>query len=136
MPHKPAASMQMLADQLLLQTYSPAAVLTNEKGDIFYISGRPGKCLEPAAGKTNWNIFAMAREGLRNELTGALQKALRQKGAVTLRNVVVRTNGETQAGDLTVRPPEEPEGLRGMVMIVFTDVATPPEAKPTGKTHP
>ena len=132
---QPAANLQSLADQLLLQCYSPAAVLVNNKGDILYISGRTGKYLEPAAGKTNWNIFAMAREGLRYELTGALQKALRQKGAVTLRNVVVRTNGGTQAVDLTVRPLEEPEELRGMVMIVFADVATPPETKPAGKTQ-
>ncbi|MGD0044290.1 MAG: hypothetical protein ABSE84_28445, partial [Isosphaeraceae bacterium] len=131
---QPAANLQSLADQVLLQCYSPAAVLINNKGDILYISGRTGKYLEPAAGKTNWNIFAMAREGLRHELTGALQKALRQKGAATLRNVVVRTNGGTQAVDLTVQPLEEPEELRGMVMIVFTDVATPPETKPAGKT--
>ncbi len=132
---KPAANLQSLADQLLLQRYSPAAVLVNDKGDILYISGRTGKYLEPAAGKANWNIFAMAREGLRYELTGAFQKALRQKGAVTLRNVKVGTNGGMQAVDLTVQPLEEPEALRGMVMIVFTDVATPPETKPTGKTQ-
>ncbi len=132
---QPAANLQSLADQVLLQCYSPAAVLINNKGDILYISGRTGKYLEPAAGKTNWNIFAMAREGLRDKLTGALQKALRQKGAATLRNVVVKTNGGTQAVDLTVQPLEEPEALRGMVMIVFTDVATPPETKPTGRTQ-
>ena len=132
---KPAVNLQSLADQLLLQQYSPAAVLVNGKGDILYISGRTGKYLEPAAGKANWNIFAMAREGLRYELTGAFQKALRQKGAVTLRNVKVGTNGEAQAVDLTVQAIGEPEALRGLVMIVFTDVATPPETKATGRTQ-
>jgi two-component system CheB/CheR fusion protein len=127
--------LQSLADQLLLDRYSPAAVLVNDKGDILYISGRTGKYLEPAAGKANWSIFAMAREGLRHELTGVFQKALRQKGAVTLRNVKVGTNGEVQAVDLTVQPLEEPEALRGMVMIIFTDVATSPETKPTGRTR-
>jgi two-component system, chemotaxis family, CheB/CheR fusion protein len=38
-----------------------------------------GKYLEPAAGKANWNIFAMAREGLRYELNNTWQKALRGK---------------------------------------------------------
>ena len=132
---KPAANLQSLAEQLLLQCYSPAAVLVNDKGDILYISGRTGKYLEPAAGKANWSIFAMAREGLRHELTGVFQKALRQKGAVTLRNVKVGTNGGVQAVDLTVQPLEEPEALRGLVMIVITDVATPPETKPTGRTQ-
>jgi two-component system CheB/CheR fusion protein len=132
---KPAANLQSLADQLLLERYSPAAVLVNDKGDILYISGRTGKYLEPAAGKANWSIFAMAREGLRHELTGVFQKALRKKGTATLRNVKVGTNGGVQAVDLTVQPLEEPEALRGMVMIVFTDVATPPETKPTGRTQ-
>jgi two-component system CheB/CheR fusion protein len=54
-------------------------VLVNDKGDILYISGRTGKYLEPAAGKANWNLFAMAREGLRFELTGAFQKASDRK---------------------------------------------------------
>jgi len=130
---KPEANLQSLADQLLLQQYSPAAALVNDKGDILYISGRTGKYLEPASGKANWNIFAMARKGLRNELTGAFQKALRQKGTVTFRKVKVGTNGGTQVVDLTVQSLKEPEGLRGLVMIVFTDVETPPETKVSGK---
>jgi two-component system CheB/CheR fusion protein len=130
---KPAANLQSLADRLLLQTYSPAAVLVNKQGDILYISGRTGKYLEPAAGKANWNLFAMAREGLNYELTGAFRKALRQKDAVTLKNVKVTTNGGAQAVDITVQAIAEPEALRGLVMIVFSDVTTPPETKQPGK---
>ncbi len=78
----PTPNLQALADQLILQRFAPPAVLINNKGDILYISGRTGKYLEPAAGKANWNIFAMAREGLRYELDSAFQKALREKTAV------------------------------------------------------
>jgi two-component system CheB/CheR fusion protein len=131
---KPAANLQSLADQLLLQKYSPAAVLVNDKGDILYISGRTGKYLEPAAGKVNWNIFAMAREGLRYELKSVFQQALRQKEAVTLKNLRVKTNGEMQAVDVAVQVVAEPKALQGMVMIVFTDVATAPAANISGKT--
>ncbi len=133
-PLKPAASLQSLADQVLLQQYSPAAVLVNNKGDILYISGRTGKYLEPAAGKANWNIFAMAREGLRHELSGAFQKALRQKDAVTIDNVTVGTNGGVQAVDVTVQTLDRPEGLRGMVMIVIRDVVQPPETEESGRS--
>lgn len=131
-PQKPTANLQTLADQLLLQTYSPAAVLTNNQGDILYISGRTGKYLEPAAGKANWNIFAMAREGLRHELTSAFQKALRKKETLRLQNVVVGTNGGKQVVNVTIQPISEPNALNGMVMIVFTDVAAKPKAKTTG----
>ena len=127
-PERPSASLQMLADQLILTGYAPAAVLTSGKGDILYISGRTGKYLEPAAGKANWNIFAMAREGLRYELGSAFQKALQAKDAITLKGLKVRTNGNEAAVDITVQPLVEPEELKGMVMIVFADAAMPPEA--------
>ncbi|MBN2684210.1 MAG: PAS domain-containing protein, partial [Pontiellaceae bacterium] len=116
-----------MADQLVLQRYAPPAVLANELGDIFYISGRTGKYLEPAAGKANWNLFAMAREGLRYELTEAFHKALRQKEPITLHGLKVGTNGGTQNVDITVQQLEEEGPLRGLVMSVFTDVA--PDAK-------
>ncbi len=127
-------SLQALADQLLLQRFSPPAVLTNDKGDILYISGRTGKYLEPAAGKANWNIFAMAREGLRYELSNGFQKALRQKAASGLKGLKVGTNGGVQAVDITIHPIDEPGALKGMVMIVFTEVPTPPEPKAACKT--
>jgi len=108
-------------------------VLTNDKGDILYISGRTGNYLEPAAGKANWNIFAMAREGLRYELSNGFQKALRQKAPARLKGVKVGTNGGVQTVDVTVQPLSEPAALQGMVMVVFTDVATPPETKAAAK---
>ncbi|TSA46976.1 MAG: chemotaxis protein CheB, partial [Deltaproteobacteria bacterium] len=130
---KPAPNLQTLADQLLLTHYAPAAALTSDKGDILYISGRTGKYLEPAAGKANWNLFAMAREGLRYDLTAAFQKAIRQKGAITIRNVKVRTDGGMQAADVTIQPIAEPEALSGMVLTVFQDVAMPVEKKARDK---
>jgi len=120
---KPEANLQSLADQLLLQQFSPPAVLTNDKGDILYISGRTGRYLEPAAGKANWNIFAMAREGLRFELGNAFHKALRQKEAVCVRGLRPGGNDGTRGVDITVQAVDKPEALRGMVMIVFSDAA-------------
>jgi PAS domain-containing protein len=130
---KPPLSLQSLADQLVLQRYAPATVLANDKGDILYTSGRTGRYLEPAAGKANWNVFAMAREGLRYELASAFRKALRQKGPVTLPGLKVGTNGGELFVDLTVQTLEEAEPLRGLVMIVFADVAAPRETKTPGR---
>ena len=136
---KPPLSLQSLADQLVLQRYSPPTVLVNDKGDILYISGHTGKYLEPAAGKANWNIFAMAREGLRYELSDAFQKVLRQKGRVVLHGLKIGTNGGEQCVDVTVHQLEEPGPLQGLVMIVFTDMAAPEAAKAAvrpPKAHP
>lgn len=135
---KPAASLQTLADQLLLQRFSPPAVLTNDKGDILYISGRTGNYLEPAAGKANWNIFAMAREGLRYDLNNAFQKALRKNEAINVKGLEMKEGGNSKIVDLTVQRIEEPEALRGMVMVIFTEAAALPEKKaaPRSRTSP
>ena len=130
---KPPVSLQSFADQLLLQRYAPPALLTNDKGDICYVSGHTGKYLEAAAGKANWNFFAMAREGLRYELAGAFKEALRQKASVALHGLKVRTNGGEQCVDVTVQRLDEPGPLQGLVMIVFTDVAAPEAAKAAGR---
>ncbi len=131
---KPPTSLQSLADELVLQHYAPPAVLTNDTGDIFYVSGRTGKYLEPAAGKANWNLFAMAREGLRYELTRAFAEALRQKTSVALHGLKVGTNGGAQYVDVTIQQLTEPESLRGLVMIVFTDTAAPTTATASGRS--
>ncbi len=126
---KPQASLQSVADQLVLEQYAPPALLVDEKGNILYVSGRTGKYLEPASGKANWNIFVMAREGLRYELSSAFHKALEEKNPVAVRGVKVGTNGGKQYVDFTIRRLEEPESLRGLVMIVFTDAPEPMEPK-------
>lgn len=130
-----APNLQSLADQVLLQHFTPAAVLVNSKGDILYINGRTGKYLELATGKANWNIFAMAREGLNLELYTAFQKMLRQKESITLKNIVIKNESGVQVVDIILQYLKEPEALRGMVMIVFREVAVPAEIKPAKKTR-
>jgi two-component system CheB/CheR fusion protein len=135
-------SIQSLADNMLLQRFSPASVLVNEQGDIVYITGRTGKYLEPAAGKANMNIYSMAREGLRQELHGALHKAMQNYEPVILRNIKIGTNGDLRWLDVTVQQIEKPEAIKGTIIIVFTDVqpiTEPASVKPkSGKqsAHP
>ncbi len=119
------ASLQTLADRMILSRYAPPAVLVSDRGDILYISGRTGKYLEPAAGKANWNLFAMVRESLRLELAPAFHAALSQRDAVVLRGLRIGTEVGIQYLDVTVQRLEESGPLQGLVMIVFTDVPAP-----------
>ena len=131
-----SSNLQALADQWVLRQIGPAAVLVNPAGDVLYTSGRSGKYLEPPAGKANWNIHAMAREGMRNELALALPKAMRSGERVTYQQLRIGTNGGSQAIDLVVQPLLEPVALRGMAMVLFTDVssATAPPVAIDSKT--
>jgi PAS domain S-box-containing protein len=116
-------NLQQLMDQLLLAQYAPAAVLVNAEGDILYFSGHTGKYLEPSAGKANLNIYAMAREGLRQALTGTIRLALEKLTAVHLDGLQIIGESGTHTVNATVQAIEQVQALRGKVIIVFTDVA-------------
>jgi len=122
-PSKAVESIQTLADQILLQRYAPASVLVNEKGDILYITGHTGKYLEPVPGKANWNIFAMAREGINHELPLAFRKAMQGFEAVVLPKIKLKAMGEIQFVNITVQRIESPDSIKGMIMVVFSDVS-------------
>jgi len=132
-PVKTTFSIQDLADQLLLQQFSPPGVLVNDKGDIIYISGRTGKYLEPAVGKANMNIFAMLRDGLQSEFPSAFRQAVMKKELVILRNIRVGSNSGSQYVNVSIHWLDKPEALRGMVMIIFSDLPKVARSKDPGK---
>jgi two-component system, chemotaxis family, CheB/CheR fusion protein len=126
-PLKHLANLQTLANQVLLQEFSPAAVLVNEQGDVVYINGHTGKYLEPAAGKANWNIHVMARPAIRAQLAAAIRQALHEKNTIELHGLKLEEDPQSSL-DVTIRPVRETPGLEGMVMIVFRDIAIPQAA--------
>jgi len=133
-----------LVQSIILDDFAPSAVLINDKGDIVYVHGRTGKYLELSAGKTNVNIYALAREGLRQHLGSAIRRALTQDTDVTLKDLRVRTNGDYQVVQLTVKPLREPDAMRGLLLVVFDNAPTSLPAKssrrkkrgPAGEENP
>lgn len=126
LPEKIPENIQVLTDQLLLQQFSHASLLVTDKGDILYITGSTGKYLEPAAGKANMNIFAMAREGLRNELPMAFRNVMQTFDRLVLRNIKVAPRvGEAYYFDVTIQQIEKPLKLKGKILVIFNDVENP-----------
>lgn len=121
----PADTLQMAADQLLLQVHAPPAVVVSAAGDIVYITGHTGKYLEPAAGRANLNFHAMVRESLRAPIAGALARAHAQPDPIHLRGLPLPGTQGAQRVDVTVHALHKPAALDGMVMVVFRDVVAP-----------
>lgn len=115
-------NIQTLADQFLLQQFTPPGVLVNQDGDIIYIYGRTGKYLEPAAGKANLNIFSMLREGLRQKFHLAFRQVLEKKESQVLHHLKVGTNGDYQTVDISIQYIDKPGPLGGNLMVFFNDV--------------
>jgi two-component system CheB/CheR fusion protein len=111
------------AQRALLDGYGPPSVVVNSEGDIVYVSGHIGKYLEPPSGKVNHNVFAMAREGLREELGVAIHNASTRKTPFTARGIKVKSNGGSTTINLTVKPLADPAAPRGLLMVVFEETA-------------
>jgi two-component system CheB/CheR fusion protein len=119
-------NLQALVDRLLVQRFAPLGILCDPHGEVLYVSGRAGKYLEPPIGKASFNVFAMAREGLRYELSRAFAKVLRAGDRpVIVPDVKIATDGGTQLATLTVQKLFEPEELAGTVIVVLGEAGTP-----------
>ena len=75
----------------------------------------------------------MAREGLRLELPSALRRAAAQKGGVVHEGVRVKTNGDYASVRLTVVALNEPESVRGLLLVTFEMEAAAKPPAPAGK---
>ncbi|MES2766106.1 MAG: CheR family methyltransferase [Bacteroidota bacterium] len=108
--------------KILIAEYAPPCVIINAKGEILYINGRTGKYLELSSGLSTMNVFIMAREGLKYELSTAIQKAINENTPQLAERVNVKTNGHYQLINLRVKPLIEMETLKGLLLVVFEDI--------------
>ncbi len=114
-----ANQLQSLTEALLLNHHAPVAALVTESGNIVHIHGEISDYLAPAAGKANWNILVMAREGLRLALSEAFHDALRLQKPM---QQFAKKNGADDTESLveiTVRPLIEPLALDKMLLVAF-----------------
>ncbi|EGV19842.1 CheR family methyltransferase [Thiocapsa marina] len=131
--------LRALTEQALLRHGDPVGILVNGRGEILHIYGRTGQYLEPAPGDAAMNVFAMAREGLRRDLTTALHRAVTHREPVRRPGLGVKTNGDFSRVDLTVRP--EQTHLDGSLLtdfyLIVLETATPePTASATAGAAP
>ena len=112
-------SLSSLVDHLLVESFAPACVVVNNRGDVAYIHGHIGAYLEPAPGQPRLNVHEMARAGLKIELASALRLAITQKDVAKRTALNVKIEGEKRQVDLVVRPIHEPVHLDGLFLISF-----------------
>ena len=117
-----------LTKRALLQSYAPASVVTDLKGNILFVHGDTGQYLRPAPGQATLNVVEMAREGLQLELRAALNSASQGAPAMS-REVSVRNNGDSRTVSISLHPLPDPGASEKLLLISFQDVAPPPPPK-------
>lgn len=130
-PPPPAVTTDLskIIGQELLDEFVPACVVIDQDGRIQYIHGRTGKYLEPAQGEAQWDIYRMAREGLKNTLRAAIHQAITQNTAVSQSPVKVRTNGDSVRVSLHVKPFVTAKGGGKLLTVAFKEITETKELK-------
>jgi two-component system CheB/CheR fusion protein len=119
---KEELNLRSMTEQTLLEEYSPACAVINEKGSVLYIHGRTGRYLEPAIGEANLNIIQMARDGLRIELANAIHKVTNEKKTVSYQSLHVLSDGGFTIIDLFVKPITGITYMSGLIMVIFKEL--------------
>ncbi len=107
-------------NRILLENFTPASVLVNEKGDILYSNGKTGKFLELPTGESNVNIFKMAKDELRYVLGNIIHQAQTQKSLVQINDIKIKEDNQYRSVNLKACVLKEPD-LQGLILIIFED---------------
>ncbi len=122
-------NIQTQVEHLLLKAHTPAAVMINSDGDILYIHGRTGTFLEPAAGRANWNIHAMARDGLRYELADLIERANRSESTESVRELLFKDGAASLLVDMTAEVVREDGQSGHNLLVTFNATPMPPRKR-------
>ncbi len=120
-------------EQVILHGFSPPTILVNSEGDILYITGKTGTYLEPTSGKANWNIFVMAKDGLREHLPSAFRRTILTGEKVFLENIRISRPDSRTLVSVVIQKLQKPDSLNGLIILVFSDTDDPDLLKSNSK---
>ncbi|MBB6107595.1 CheR family methyltransferase [Mucilaginibacter lappiensis] len=121
-PRSTASEKSVVAifNKVLIDKFTPASVLVNEKGDILYSNGKSGKYLELPSGEAVVNIHKMAREELKYVIGNSIHQAIAQEGTVITEAVKLKEDKHVRMVSLKASALREP-GMEELVLLVFED---------------
>jgi two-component system CheB/CheR fusion protein len=107
-------------NKILLENYTPASILINDKGDIVYINGKTGRYLELNSGEALMNVYRMAKEELKYVLSNAVHQARASKAEVFLEEIKLKEEQNTRVINIRINLLENTP-LHGLILVVFED---------------
>ncbi len=114
-------NIQSLTENLLANQFSPPGALVNTHGDILYLFGQSNEYLQPTVGKSNLNVFAMIKDGLRKDFSSAFSKAVREQENVSVTDLATDNHKRAKRINLDIHYIEQPGPLYGNFLVLFYD---------------
>ena len=122
-----------MTKQVLLQSFAPASVVTDLKGNILFVHGDNGKYLRPPPGQATLNVVDMARDGLQLELRTIINSAGQGESTVS-REISVKSIDGSHTVRISLHPMVDSGASRKLLLISFQDVAHPAFDEPGRRT--
>jgi len=116
-----------IARDMILELYSPAAVLVNGSLEVLYYSGRTEDFLARPRGAPTSNLLLMVREGLRSHVREAVRKARSTRRRVAVDNARVKRGSRYVPVRITAAPASGSPQADALLLVAFE--VLPPPAK-------
>jgi two-component system, chemotaxis family, CheB/CheR fusion protein len=100
----PAGELQRMADQIVLERFSPPGVIVNADLEILHFRGRTTPFIEPSSGQASLNLLKMLRPELTASVRRAFQAAKLDHKSVERRGLHFDQEGIHKTIDLEVIP--------------------------------
>lgn len=121
-------SLADVVQSILLESYTPAAVVADRHFLPLYYFGASDRYLKIIAGEPTQDVLAMAREGLRPKLRETIVRAFRSKRRVVARGVWFERHGKRTA--ITIEAQRLTGEHNEQVLVSFIEDALPPDTLP------
>jgi two-component system CheB/CheR fusion protein len=109
-----------ILSEILFSKYTPATVIINKHLEIVHFHGDTTPFLQLSAGKPNFNILKMAREGISFELRNAISKIKKDKTPIIKENIPIKNQDYLSSFEILIIPDDEDH-----LMILFHKVLLP-----------
>lgn len=116
----PAAGVRELMQRLILEEFTPAAVMVNRNHEVVSVLGALVDYLEFPAGEITTDLLSLARPGLRTRLRTALRTAARDGVEVVDEDARVKRGRSYWPCSIIVRPVADAEDS-GLLLVIFEE---------------
>jgi two-component system CheB/CheR fusion protein len=112
-------SIRDLSQGFLMTSYVPPSLICDSAGDILFVHGRMSDFLETAQGEAHMNIFTMARDEIKLELSRCFQRVVSHQEPVRFKDVKIKRPHDLLSVDIVARPVTETSFQQRLIMVSF-----------------
>ncbi len=127
----PVSDMRRETERVILERYSPAALVVDSNLQIIHLQGDIGPFLAPTSGEPSFQLLRMIRPELMVETRAAIYQARKESATVHKEGIRFRHNGDSATVDIHVSLMKTRQSADDDFLVVFRET---PAAAPLPKT--